>query len=95
MLTGTSLGWQESWGLTSSTSPPNSPPGRLPFQVVILKPHVGILGVSFGHNAVPELSGFLHVIAQASLQHISRPSEDRAQTLRCGQPLRNRLQTDV
>lgn len=34
-----------------------------PFQVVVLEPHVGILGVSFSHDAVPQFSGLLHVLA--------------------------------
>lgn len=34
-----------------------------PFQVVVLEPHVGILGVSFCHDAVPQFSGLLHVLA--------------------------------
>ena len=42
-------------------------PRWLPFQVVILEPHVGVLGVSSGHDAVPELPSFLHIITQSGL----------------------------
>lgn len=58
-----------------NTAPP-PPPQLLPFQVVILKPHVGVLGVSSGHDAVPELPSFLHVITQSGLRHIRGLSQE-------------------
>lgn len=48
--------------------------GPSPFQVVVLQPHVGVLGIPSGHDAVPEFSSFLHVIAQASLKYVNKIS---------------------
>lgn len=38
-----------------------------PFKVIVLQPHVGILGIPFCHDSVPEFSGFLHVLTMESL----------------------------
>lgn len=38
-----------------------------PFQVVVFQPHVGIFGVPFRHDIIPQFSGFLHVLAVAGL----------------------------
>lgn len=40
----------------------------IPFKVIVLKPHIGKFGVSFRHDAVPQLSGFLDVLAVERLE---------------------------
>lgn len=48
-----------------------------PFQVVVLEPHVGILGVSFSHDAVPQFSGLLHVLAVKCLTRKRKHLHDK------------------
>lgn len=43
-----------------------------PLQVVVFQPHVGVLGVAFGHDGVPQLSGLLHVLAVKALIQSTR-----------------------
>ena len=42
-----------------------------PFKVIVLHPHVGIFGVPFCHNGIPQFSGFLHVLTVESLKQRS------------------------
>lgn len=39
-----------------------------PFKVIVLHPHVSIFSVPFGHNRIPQFSGFLHVLTVKSLK---------------------------
>lgn len=38
-----------------------------PFEVVVLQPHVGVFGIPFSHDGVPQFSGFLHVLTVKGL----------------------------
>lgn len=38
-----------------------------PFKIVVFQPHVGIFGVPLSHDVIPQLSGFLHVLAVEGL----------------------------
>lgn len=72
-LTGRGMAAEEKHLINSQTDSDThtcTPAARLPFQVVIFKPHVSKFGVSFGHDAVPELPSFLHVTAESCLQCI-------------------------
>lgn len=39
-----------------------------PFEVVVLQPHVGVFGIPFSHDGVPQFSGFLHVLTVKGLR---------------------------
>lgn len=45
-----------------------------PFKVIVLQPHVGILGIPLRHDVVPQFSGFLHVLTMEGLVGEERKS---------------------
>lgn len=54
--------------------------GNRPFKVIVLHPHVSIFGIPFGHNGIPQFSGFLHVLTVESLKQRSSLVQNKWQT---------------
>lgn len=52
-----------------------------PLQVVVLQPHVGVLGIAFSHDGVPQFSGFLHVLTVEGLTESTQTGQHQRHTM--------------